>query len=800
MSPRSLVAAVLTGLAATLVALVPGAAHADPAAAPTVPTQYFSTTYGTTLTGNLCAGATDPQGGPIAVESVAATDVALTYVNSTCAFTLKPGTWEGPLTISYRLTDGVNVSNPQKIVVTVGRQGNAAVVAQTESFATGKGLRLIFPNLQGQLTANDLDPEGAPITTLNQTMPENGAFLPGEAFLGARQFGTTAWLYTPPTGFVGTRRFTYLASDGVNTTQQVYTITMTDHGPQQLPVAKPDAYDAPKGGSLTTTKANGLLANDADADSAYILVNGHTDPAHGTLTAFDNYTGAFTYTPQPGYVGPDSFTYRVTDSEGNETPFATVSLTVRSLPPVAVDDAVQVAQDAATVIPFSALTANDSDPDSSYAVVSVLGGGHGTALANYAAKTLTYTPSPGYTGPDAIIYRLRDPDGNDSGWANVAVTVVPTGVNQAPVANADGYQVHQGKPLTVSAAQGPLANDTDFEKQALQIASHGTPQHGAFTAFDEATGAFTYQPQAGWHGTETIGYTVKDPQNAVSGSATITIEVVNDAPVAADDAYDAVPGAPLHISAAEGVLANDTDPEGLPLQATDWGFPSHGILVHDNDGSLVYTPDADFTGVDTVVYAVRDDAWQKSNYATVTFTVATGELVPATPTLPAAAQVGRPLVAEPGAWGPGTVSLGFRWLRDGTAIDGATAASYTPGPGDLGHRLSVRVTGTRTGYASAERTSAEVVVGVGTLSAPTPRVTGKARAGRRLRAVAGTWAPAPVTLTYQWLRNGKAIKGATGTSYRVGRKDRGKRIAVRVTGSRPGFATAVRVSAPKRVR
>ncbi|TQK69731.1 hypothetical protein [Nocardioides sp. SLBN-35] len=81
-----------------------------------------------------------------------------------------------------------------------------------------------------------------------------------------------------------------------------------------------------------------------------------------------------------------------------------------------------------------------------------------------------------------------------------------------------------------------------------------------------------------------------------------------------------------------------------------------------------------------------------------------------------------------------------------------------------------------------------------------PKVKGQAKVGKVLKAKAGAWSPAPTAVSYQWLRNGKPIKKAKKASYRVTRKDRGKRISVRLTISRPGLASTTWTSAPKKVK
>ncbi|RIJ56038.1 hypothetical protein DZG03_12460, partial [Clavibacter phaseoli] len=85
------------------------------------------------------------------------------------------------------------------------------------------------------------------------------------------------------------------------------------------------------------------------------------------------------------------------------------------------------------------------------------------------------------------------------------------------------------------------------------------------------------------------------------------------------------------------------------------------------------------------------------------------------------------------------------------------------------------------------------------LTPGTPVVGGIAAVGRELTARPGSWRPAPVTLSYRWLRDGATIPGAIGDRYTVTVGDRGHVIAVAVTGAKPLYPDAVRVSAGRRI-
>ncbi|CAN7250349.1 carboxypeptidase regulatory-like domain-containing protein [Knoellia sp. LjRoot47] len=191
----------------------------------------------------------------------------------------------------------------------------------------------------------------------------------------------------------------------------------------------------------------------------------------------------------------------------------------------------------------------------------------------------------------------------------------------------------------------------------------------------------------------------------------------------------------------------------------------------------------------------------KSGYTTAaktsaaTASVAAGTLTAPTPTISGSKTVGVTLTAVPGTWGPAPVTLAYQWYRAGVAITGATASTYKLTTTDQGKTLTVRVTGSKTGYTTVAKTSAATTTVLGALTAPTPTVTGTARVGYTLTSATGTWGPSPVTLTRQWFRSGVAITGATASTYKLTTTDMGKTITVRVTGTKSGYTSVAKTSA-----
>lgn len=191
---------------------------------------------------------------------------------------------------------------------------------------------------------------------------------------------------------------------------------------------------------------------------------------------------------------------------------------------------------------------------------------------------------------------------------------------------------------------------------------------------------------------------------------------------------------------------------------------------------------------------------RKSGYTSVTKTSAGKSieklLTAATPTTSGTPTVGQTLTAAAGSWGPSPVTVRYQWLRDGSAISGATAKTYKLPSASASHKISVKVTVSKQGYTTTSRTSSPRTIGKGFSASPTPTIGGTAREGQRLTASPGTWGPAPVTLRYQWYRDTSAISGATATTYLLTTSDVGKSITVRVTGTKSGYTTVTKVSAP----
>lgn len=170
------------------------------------------------------------------------------------------------------------------------------------------------------------------------------------------------------------------------------------------------------------------------------------------------------------------------------------------------------------------------------------------------------------------------------------------------------------------------------------------------------------------------------------------------------------------------------------------------------------------------------------------------------PSVSGTAQVGKTLTAMRGPWTPSPTTTRYQWRLDGRSVSGATSRTWKVPASAKGKRVTVAITGSKTGYATKTLVSpATAAVRAGVFVAPRPGITGTARVGSTLKVVRGTWSPQPTTVRYQWKVGGVALRGATNYLFRVPASARGKRIVVTVTGLRAGYTTRTVASSPTSV-
>jgi len=189
-------------------------------------------------------------------------------------------------------------------------------------------------------------------------------------------------------------------------------------------------------------------------------------------------------------------------------------------------------------------------------------------------------------------------------------------VNHAPVAHADSVTIAEDNVLS-ALAPGVLGHVDDDDGDVLKAVKVKGPDHGTLILGED--GAYTYTPHANWHGTDSFIYKANDSiEDSNDSAVTITVNPVNDVPVAGADAYAVAEDAVL--AGAQSVCDNDTDVEHDPFTAVRVSGPAHGTLALNPNGTFTYTPHANWHGIDTFTYKAQGAAGD-SSVAKVVITV-----------------------------------------------------------------------------------------------------------------------------------------------------------------------------------
>jgi Big-like domain-containing protein len=380
-----------------------------------------------------------------------------------------------------------------------------------------------------------------------------------------------------------------------------------------------------------------------------------------------------------------------------------------------------------------------------------------------------------------------------------------------------------GPPPKVAPAIGFDSNAHPVYGEAVQVAVHVTAQPGATgdVTLDEGNhelgtasledGVATFTLPAGTAaGAHELTAHYAGSDYVSPGSATVTVTIDKATPGLTLDVPDAVTfGAHPSVTATLSGAGPFTTPVSLTVGATT-------VPASQSNGPVTTfeLPATLLPGSYPISSAFGGDGNHGSASATTTLMVNPAQFVMAAgPTITGTPQVGSVLTATAGTWHPLPQSVAYQWQSGSSPIAGATGSSYVPVAADLGRTLSVSVTVSRPGYDASTKSSSSTAP-VSQAAAPpvtspvTPPVTpqqiangqppavkGKAVVGKTLVASSGSWAPGDVTLSYQWLRDGKVIGAATSIRYKVGRADKGHRLSVRVTASAPGYTSGSAVSA-----
>ncbi len=533
----------------------------------------------------------------------------------------------------------------------------------------------------------------------------------GTLRIGTSSGTATAWSAGSNDTITATDRAYWTPASNATGTQTAFeVVALDDDGAESstnvaVTVSVSDVNDAPVTadalGTFNEDTPGSIILSGSDPDgmvTSFVLNN---LPANGGLyldaglttsatTAFDYAATGGTLTvyfsPDADWSGVSGFGFAARDDDGLlDASAATATITVNAIndgPSVSTNVGLTLDEGSTSAIGNSLLNEGDVDDDGvelTYTLTRLASHGDillsGTPLslagnftqADIDLGRITYAHDGSEASADDFEFSLADGGENGSLAATGTFNIVVTPVNDAPVATADGFSVMEGS--THVSPGSILDNDTDAELDALTASIFIGPVNGTLSL--NADGTFVYSHDGSETTADSFTYQVDDGNGGTAmGLVAITVNAVDDTPIATADAYSVFEGGIAAESAATGVLANDTDPDSTALVATLVSGPVNGTLTLNGDGSFSYSHDGSETLTDSFEYEVSDG--NSTSRATVTLTVSAVNDAPVA--------TGETFVVSEG----GVVSAGASGLtaNDTDAEGDVLTASLVSGPGN----------------------------------------------------------------------------------------------------------------------
>ena len=484
-----------------------------------------------------------------------------TVVNNGDGTLTHPATdFNGSDSFTYTLTDDDGETATATVTITVNAVDDGTPVALNDTVTTDEDTLVTT----GNVLANDTLTDNAVLSSFNAVSANGGSVTDN---------GDGTFDYTPAANFNGSDSFTYtLTDDEGETATATVTITVNavDDG---TPVALNDVATTDEDTLVTT---GNVLANDSLNDNATITAFDAVSANGGTIT--DNGDGTFNYTPAFNFNGIDSFTYTLTDDEG-DTSTATVWITVNPIDDGktnAVSDLVQTNED--VPITTADLRINDDLFDnatiSDFDTVTVEGG---TVIYN-GDGSFTYTPPINFNGQDQFTYTLTD-EMNQHSTTTVTVQVIP--VNDLPTTTGinDITVLEDASDSVLDLIASFLDLETATQNMSFSLTSNTNIALFSDISID-SNGTLTVSYMNNANGIAQITLRATDEDGAyVETSFQINVEAVNDAPQLAQNSL-LVTTAGFETTINNTMLmATDVDDVARNLTFTITSISSTGVLL-----------------------------------------------------------------------------------------------------------------------------------------------------------------------------------------------------------------------------
>jgi len=538
--------------------------------APNAPNFSFTTNEDNALSGTA-SGITDVDNSNLIISLLTPAQHGVFTISSNSGYSYIPNpNYFGNETLTYQVCDALGLCSTGQFFIQVNGIQDTPQVSG-ESLATIQGNMLT-----GNLSLNDFDGDGDALTYTALNLPLNGTYT-----LNANG----SFSYTANIAFIGTEIIQYTVCDNFGNCSSA-SLTIDVLTSNTAPLANVLSTSTNEDQILQATLLNSVTDEQGGAMQFTTIVS----PAHGTITWNNN--GSFNYSPNPNYVGSDSFTYQVCDNGGlcDQSQVLISVITVNDAPQIGAD-VLNAYEDENAAINIALNDADaDGDPISYSIIVSSVNG-----IASLGANgQINYTPNDNYWGIDSIVYAACD-SYNSCTQATLHITIAS--VNDAPDAMSAAFQIAEDQLLNGSIAS--FVSHADSEP--LFLGTINSPEHGTLTI--SSSGVFSYVPYSNYFGEDQFTYIACDDFGACD-SATVSINIAaqNDIPTPGDDSLETTEDSSIEINLA----ANDSDIENDVLTYALSQTSQLGTINLSSSGILSFTPNTNSFGSELIEISVCD--------------------------------------------------------------------------------------------------------------------------------------------------------------------------------------------------
>ena len=509
--------------------------------------------------------------------------------NGDGTYTFAPNeNFNGDVALSYTVADNEGATVDADIALRV-LPINDAPVSGNLAYSMNEDGSIILT--QEQLLAQASDVEGDALVASNlQTDNEN---------LTITDNGDGTFTLTPAANFNGDLDISFDITDGTDTIAA--NIDLTVNPVNDLPVAQDQNFNIEEDGSITFTDAQLLQgASDIDGDNLEVANVSYTG-TDGVL--IDNADGTYTFSPNGNFNGEiEGLSFTVSDGAGG-TDQADININVGPVndPPIAGNTAYTMNEDSVIILSPKQLLANSSDIEGDVALQSVSYSGTDGIFTANDDGTFSFAPNENFNGEIALDIVVVDSDGATD-TAQAGINVLP--INDAPVSGDLAYNINEDGSITLSQAQ-LLSQASDVDGDEL-IALNLQTDNENLVITDNGDGTFTLTPQANFNGNLDITFDVSDGTDTVSANIDLTVNPVNDLPVAQDQQFAMNEDGTLTITDAQ-LLQGASDIEG-EVSIADVSYEGiDGIFTNNGDGTYTFAPNENFNGDVSLSFTVADE-------------------------------------------------------------------------------------------------------------------------------------------------------------------------------------------------